>query len=155
MAAMCTNPFYRIDQLDEKIFNEVKKLYLDPEYFKEIIAEAPEEKDNSKAIREEIKRIDVQISNLMDLYAVGSLPMNVIQQKIDDLDAHKSALQSQLETEGNKKDRKKLLQRVEKTIRTIPQILEEGSFEDKRNLLEDLIERIVLDGDDIEIHWNF
>jgi hypothetical protein len=91
----------------------------------------------------------------MDLYAVGSLPMNVIQQKIDDLDAHKSALQSQLETEGNKKDRKKLLQRVEKTIRTIPQILEEGSFEDKRNLLEDLIERIVLDGDDIEIHWNF
>ena len=155
MATMCTNPFYRIDELDEKIFNEVKKLYLDPEYFKEIIAEDPGEKDNSKAIKEEIKRIDLQISKLMDLYAVGSLPMDLIQKKIDDLDAHKSALQSQIEAEVNKKDRKKLLQRVEKTIKSIPQILEEGSFEDKRNLLEDLIERIVLDGDDIEIHWNF
>ena len=155
MATMCTNPFYRIDELDEKIFNEVKKLYLDPEYFKEIIAEDPEEKDNSKAIKEEIKRIDLQISKLMDLYAVGSLPMDLIQKKIDDLDAHKSALQSQIEAEVNKKDRKKLLLRVEKTIKSIPQILEEGSFEDKRNLLEDLIERIVLDGDDIEIHWNF
>lgn len=155
MATMCTNPFYRMDQLDEKIFNEVKKLYLDPEYFKEIIAEAPAQEDNTKAIREEIGRIDVQISNLMDLYAVGSMPMNVIQEKIDALDAHKSALQSQLDTEGSKKDRKKVIQRIEKSIKTIPQILEEGSFEDKRSLLEALIERIVLDGEDIEIHWNF
>lgn len=155
MEKPCDNIYHKVDDLDSKIFDEVKKLYLDPEYFKEIVAEAPVEKDNSKAIREEMKRIDAQISKLMDLYAVGSMPMNIVQEKIDNLDANKSALQSQLEKEGNKKDRKKILKIIEKTISTIPQIIEEGSFEDKRNLMGTLIDRIIIDGEDIEIHWNF
>lgn len=154
MPNACDNIYYRLDDLESKIFDEVKKLYLDPAYFKEICKEEPEE-DNSKTIKDEIKRIDAQISKLMDLYAVGSVPMNVVQDKIDALNAHKSSMQSQLNAESKKKDRKKVIKKIEKTISTIPQIVEEGSLEDKRNLLSALIERIVIDGEDIEIHWNF
>lgn len=134
---------WQIDELDEAVFNEIRKLALDA------VVEAPRE-DKTPAIEAEIKKLDDQISRLLDLYAVGNMPLDALQQKIQDLTKKKTALEDDLDQPpkltGNE---------AHQIAQTFDDILEYGTFDEIRSVIGLLIDKIVLDGEDIIIHWNF
>ena len=45
--------------------------------------------------------------------------------------------------------------KIERTVKKIPDIIDSGSFDDIRNVIEMLIDKIVLDGENIEFYWRF
>lgn len=154
----CTNKSHKIDKLDKLVFDEIRKLKADPVYFHTLVEKSPYEPNNGcreEIIKSEIKKLDDQISRFMDLYAIGSLPIDAIGAKIDPLTESKHRLEQELdELEAEKVD---VLSEEDarEMIDSFEDVLEHGDFHEIRRLLEGLIDRIVIDGDDITIYWRF
>ena len=145
--ASCKNKNWRMDQLDQIIFDQIRQLSLDPDY----VPEQPQEEDDREIILSEISRIDKQISRFLDLYGLDQLPMDQLQQKISDLSARKSQLENQLQAPVVKMDKSSAID----LAKGFDDILDHGSFEEIRAVLFTLIDKIYIDGEDIEIHWRF
>lgn len=142
----CHNRNWRVEDLDRIIFDEIRKLSIDP-----TLLEEEQTKDNSSAITKEIERIDEQISRLIDLYSVGSIPIEDIQTRVEDLDRKKDLLSDELESINERMTSDEVMA----LVTSFSDALELGTFDGIRELLFSLIDRIELDGDDIDIHWNF
>lgn len=153
----CKNKNWREDVLDEIVLNEIKKLALDPEYIdtlrdaKTVESETP---DKSKILKDEIEKIDEQISRFMDLYGIGKFTIEQVSQKIDPLNAKRSALEKELDK--LKSERGAIDDdRVNEILSSFEDILERSDLDEIRLLIESLIYYIDLDDDNIIIHWKF
>lgn len=151
----CKSKYYRQDVLEQQIFDEMKKLAVSPEYFNKIKQDAPKITDTKKAITSEIAKVDKQIAKLVDLYGVGSVPLNVLENKIKLLNDQKRNLNEQFDALADQKKQAKKAKELEKTIKEIPKILETGTFDEIRALIGALIDKVVLDGENIDIYWRF
>lgn len=143
----CKNKNWRMDLLDQIIFDQIKQLSLDPEY----IPELPHEEDNTRILQQEISRIEKQISKLLDLYGLDQIPMEQLQDKIHLLQEQKEQLQEQLRRPTPKITKADAVD----LAKGFSKILDHGSYEEIRTLIFTLIDKIILDGENIEIHWNF
>ena len=88
----------------------------------------------------------------MDLYALGTISLEQIKEKTEPLSEQVERLESTLENLQHTEERENL---IENQIRTASEVIKEGTFEQKRLIIDSLIEYIELDGEDISIHWNF
>ena len=143
---ICSNRNWRTDKLDGIIFDEIRKLAIDPSLLQE-----QKKEDDHQTILKEIDRIDAQISRLIDLYSVGNIPLETIQEKMEELDKQKSILESVLESDKEKMSPDE----ASALVSTFGDALDNGDYAEIREMLFALIDRITLDGDDITIHWNF
>lgn len=155
----CKNDFHQVDELDEIVFNEIRKLALDPEYLKEVRAERhlTDSQDNKIGlIQKEIEELSSQISGYMDLYVLKSLSMQEVDAKIEPLANRREKLENELALLLDEED-ESLLSEEEaiKIVQSFEDILERDNFDEIRATLETLIERIFIDGQTITIHWNF
>lgn len=148
----CKNKYYKIDELDKIIFGEVEKLAIDPEYIKQV--RKPTDPKQIEIIEKQIKEISNQISRFMDLYGLGKFSVEELDRKAEPLLEKRSGLQKELI-----KMKTTITQPKEEEIRqaaaTFGAALRRGSLEQKREILRQLINKIVIDGDEIIIHWNF
>lgn len=152
----CRNARYRVEKLDEIVFQEIKKLKIDPEYLKSLRKESDKLKDIQKitGIESEIKSINAQLSRFMDLYGLGKYDMEELDQKTQPLADRKLKLQKEL-SKLKEESKHKTDQEVLKMVESFDEALEKGSLEDRRAIIEALIDRIDIDNEDITIHWNF
>lgn len=151
----CDNKHWKIDKLTNIIFDELKKLSLDPESVKNLNQNFVIEKNNSESIALAISKIDAQISKLIDLYTIDSMPADVLQSKIKDLEEKKKSLEEDLKSFEQNKVNKFNIKEAQKIVKKIPDILENGTIEEIHEVLSQLIDKIVIDGEDIAIYWNF
>lgn len=140
----CKNKFWKMEKLDDLIFNEIRKLSLEPDLI------TPEPVKDNSVIEKKIKDIDKQISRLMDLYSVGNMPLNTIKEKVDALNDQRNKLEDSL----NEPPRMSKQDAVE-VIATLNDVLCSGDLDEIHDLVGALIERIDIDGEDITIKWNF
>ena len=127
--------------MDRIILNEVKKLSFEP------IVPSTKPEIDTKSIESKIESIDKQISRLIDLYSLSRFSASALEQKIVPLEEQKHQLMLQLQEEP-KKDYSPI-------IESIPATLDKGDSEQIRFIVHELIDRIVIDGENIEIHWSF
>lgn len=149
----CTNKKWRKEKLVDLVLGEIRKLATDPEY-----TQAPKEKTSSRneisVIRSEIKKVDNQISKLVDLYSLESMPIDLIKQKIDDLNEKKNILKNKISAAQDDKKKNEQIKKVKGIIKQIPKILDNGTEEEIREVVVALIDRIEIDEDDVAIYWN-
>ena len=153
----CKNKTYRMERLDQVIFDEIKKLSTDPNYIFEIKNENPlqTEKDNKiKLIKSEIEKIDNQRSRFMDLYGLGDFTSEELQQKVAPLKEQKEKLLSELES-LNYQESELSIDETVKIVSNFSDVLDRGVYEEIRLVIESLIEKIEIDNDNIFIHWRF
>lgn len=152
----CKNKFYRVDELDNIIFDEIKKLALDPNYLQALKKDAQktDEAQQIHAIEQQIKSISNQISRFMDLYGVGKYSMDELDEKTTPLQEQRTKLNRELE---RLKENTKVIteEEVMMLVTSFEEALEHGTLQERRSIIEQLIDKIVIDGDDITIHWNF
>ena len=151
----CKNKIYRIEELDNIILNEIRKLAMDSEYLNSI--KDPEPEDNSATIATLQKQIDAlshQISRLMDLYSLGSFSIEELEAKIKPLQEQRTKLKEQVESLQSTRHTMTNDQVIH-LIRSFNEALDKGTMADKRIIIDQLIDRIDIDGDDVIIHWNF
>ncbi len=151
----CKNKSYPVIKLDEVINNEIKKLVFDPTYFQQI--QEPEQKtavNDNAVIEERLVDIDKQITRLLDLYQLGSMPFDIITERIEALNAEKTALADDL-TLDNPIIPELTKDEAEALLEHANDILDNGTLEERRELVHSLINHIELVDEDIVIHWSF
>lgn len=149
----CRNKTYRDHVLEKMVFGEVFKLKTDPEYIDKIHTSV-DESEKKKLVENNIEYIRKQISNLMDLYSIGSIPMEEIKAKIEPLNVERSKLESTLES-INQNTFKKEKQEVFNMVDEFKAALDENNSFMVNVMLNELIEKIIIDDGDVLIHWNF
>ena len=151
----CRNKNYRYEELDAAILGEIKQLVIDPNRINEIRKNRPvsDTTEKIKAITSEIAKIDTQISKMMDLYAMGSIDMDMISTKVADLNKTKLSLQKEIDSLDVPDSDEMTVEEIQSIAAMMSD--EKLSLTDKRNIIQSLIYYIEIDNDDILIHWKF
>lgn len=154
----CMNRHWKAEELEKVIFDEIKKLGLNPELIRKIREESKQKREDDPnkihAIERELDSIDDKISRFMDLYGIGKFTIDQVSSKIDPLNEQRKRLQKELETLNAATGRLSVEDAIEITA-TFEDVLEEGDFEEIRSTIGSLIYYIDLDNDLVKIHWKF
>lgn len=151
----CRNKYYDMADLDTLICDQIRKLALDPAYLQQL-KESTKQSDTAQqitAIQQQIRHINSQLSRFMDLYGLGKY-------SIEDLDAKTQPLMEQ----RNKLQQELTMLQATKTItddqvlqlvRSFDEAMTASNMEEKQRIIHILIDKIIIDVDDVTIHWNF
>ncbi len=153
----CKNKTFRMLDLDFMIISAITQLALDPDYIEQMREEKPlnDVSDKIKTINAEIENISAQISNLLDLYSLGNMPLDVINQKVTALNTTKTALGKELDS-LNVPDTDDAGMTIEQIQNLADLINDENlTLVEKREIVQSLIYYIEIDNEDVLIHWKF
>ena len=148
---------WAVNELDEFILGEIKKLAINPDYVKQAQEQRIEKSDASdkiKLLKNEVKKINEQISRFMDLYGLGTFTVEQLTDKTDPLNAQRDALNNEIE-KLSRPSGQLSEEEAYQILETVDEVIENAEFEDIRQIVESLISKIELDGEDIYIHWKF
>ena len=145
----CKNKNWRRDDLDEIIFEKIRELKSNPKYFKEIRNSRNPQNDNEMILKE-IDKIDAQKSRFMDLYGLGNYSLDELQEKVNQLIEKRAKLEAQLQDIPELSEHDALT-----LINSFDTILESGVFEEIKRILDSLIEKIIIDDEEITVFWRF
>lgn len=153
----CKNKIHKVLDLDYVIIEAITQLSIDPDYIDEVRENKPINDVNAKikAISEEIEGITSQMSNLMNLYSLNKMPIELIDKQIADLNDTKIALEKELESlDVPDTDNEGM---TTEEIQTLADVMNDKdlTLEDKRNIVQSLIYYIEIDDEDILVHWKF
>lgn len=151
----CKNKNYRMEVLESAILGEIHQLAIDPNRVDQVRENKPASDVTAKikSITSEIAKIDTQISKMMDLYALGTIDLDVISDKVAALNTTKTALSKELDSLNIPKKENEL---TTDEIRSIAALMTDDlPLEDKRNIVQSLIYYIEIDEENIIIHWKF
>lgn len=150
--AHCRNKNWRMDTLDQIIFDEIKKLNLDPSFE---TAPKTESIDTRSMIQEKIREIDSQIDKLMTLFSLNNVPLEILQTKIGALNEQKNNLELELEKIEQEKKKKISHDDARRLVSSFSDVLDRGDIDEIHTVISMLIDRIEIDNDDITIKWAF
>lgn len=140
----CKNKIWRTKDLDEIILGEIRKLSLEPSQI-----ETKTGSDNkSDIIRKELARIDRQRSRLLYLYQTEQYTIEELNAVISPLNTQKQRLENEL---SNQRD----IEDVRQIITSFDEVIKAGTCDQVRIIINALIDKIELDGEDVYIHWSF
>lgn len=138
----CKNKKWKIADLDALVIDYISKLDFDD--LEPAAALPPVIIDHSKRIAE----IDTQIGKLIDLYQIGSIPIETISRKIETLTREKDQLVSIPLSEPGPGITLEDMRRAKDMFLSL---LDHGGLPEKRACLSTLIEKITIDDVDIDI----
>lgn len=149
----CKNKNWKREELDNLVFEEIRKMSLNKKYFNQQVSIS----DNSSEIdslQKQIKKIDAQLEKAMDLYILSDISFEVIDEKTKELNDRRQKLEDQLEDlEASSKSINK--DEIYSLIMDFDKILENGDFDQIHCSISRLIEKIVINGEVIDIYWAF
>jgi len=147
----CMNDFWDISKLDEAVKSELYKLKVNDNYFNSIIKiDSTTVNDDNAVLVNRIKEIDMQISRILDLYQVGSIPIGDINKRINKLQQEKEALESKCE----KKPLGNTVEQFKNILNTYDKVFANGSLEEQRMFITLLVKEIKIDGNRLIFEWN-
>ena len=148
----CKNKIWSMNELDEIVFNEIKKLAVD-ETFHNNVATFSER--HSDTVAHEIEKLDEALSKILDLYALNQFPVDTLKEKSDALLSQKKKLESELDRLLDEEKSEFSKEKTVQMVKSFEDILNRGDFDEIRLAIEALIEKIEVDDDDVTIHWRF
>ena len=151
----CDNKVYKMEEFDKMIFDEIKKLAIEPDYFEKVQNHDDNSDKQSEVIKSEIKKIEDQIRNLMDLYSISGIPLGDLQAKINSYDEQREKLEARLSELQQRETPKLTLKEAKSVVQSFSDILEKADLDEVRAAISVLIDKIVIDGENVDIYWNF
>lgn len=147
----CMNKNWRLDKLVEMVESELFDFVYDEEYFNKKMQEEQEVEFNKEIVEKEIQDLDKKINKIMDLMLDEELQIDIIKNKIIEMNNKKKQLEKILE-ENKKPTRSKL---TIEAAQTVKESWNKLNIEQKNELLRRLIDVIWIDEDQAEIIWIF
>ncbi|WP_289087373.1 recombinase family protein [uncultured Veillonella sp.] len=155
----CKNPSYPVTELDRIILNEIYVLVTNAKAFDAAISKSTPDKLRTKqkdAITHKLENLDKQLSKLLDLYQLDSIPLDKLQERIIKLQTKKDTLQKELMNLPVK--RKKLSPKDVMSMKeSIINVLNNDDSNAHKKLVHTLIDKIYINDtkNSFEILWNF
>ena len=144
----CKNKYWKVKELDELVFDEIRKLKLEE-------IKRPEKKriNETAVLQKRIDEIDSQVSRFLDLYGRGTFDIESLEEKVNELREEREKLEAQITAQNDSKSLSE--KEIVKYINSLKEALKKGKFEEIRGIVCALIDKIELDNDDVTIHWKF
>ena len=150
----CKNKYWPVQDLDALILSEVKKLAFDPEELKRIKeTAAPEEADLRPVLQAEIVKLKAQRSRLLDLYSFDEISLEDLREKTGPINDRIAKIEKQIMDLGLPVAAKSAL--FDGFLLSAGEIIDSGDKTRIRALLQALIDKIEIDGEDVSIYWKF
>lgn len=149
----CKNENWNIVELDTLVVETIRELIGNKEMIYQLTSKIKPNKDDfvdTKKINARMESINKQLSKLIDLYQVGTLPMEILTSKVEALVQEKNML---LERQNVKEDKIHTAANFIDTLNTFETYFETFDLDAKRMLIATLIECIKIDGKNVEIKW--
>lgn len=159
-ANICNNKMISVPKLEELVLNDIKKYFNSKNIIKKINKYINNtEKNNIELLKKkeqlenEIVKLDIQINNLVNSIAdSNTVSLKYINQKIENLDKEKNTKSqelSQLSINTFSNDKAYILN----YIKDINSKLSSKDFEDMKLLCQTLIDKIIIDNENVDIHY--
>lgn len=145
----CKNKNYRQNELESIVFDEIKRL---AETSTQSFSTGLKENNNTQTVEKQLNKINAQVSRLLDLYQLGHVEYSEIDTRIQKLNDEKESL-----TEEISRMKQNNITRDEAIgfMSVARDTIDNGTDEQKRQLIVKLIDRIVIDDDTVNIYYNF
>lgn len=153
----CKNKNWRKEELDNIVLGEIKTLAMNPDYYHTLRNENLSKTDNAtkiSLIKNEIEKLNNQISRFMDLYGLGQIPVEQITEKVTSLNEQRTALERELDSICGS-DEIMTEEEVAEIVCSFDEVLSVGELNEVRAVIEALIDHIEIDNEDVCIHWKF
>lgn len=152
----CTNRLhpYTLEELDNIIINEIKKLSVDEKYLKSIIQEdAAPIINEAELCQDRLAELDKQTDKLLNLYQIGAVDLSQIQDRLTSLKQERNALTQTLNKVSTEMPMN--IQQIQDYATAFQEALAKNDYDQVNNIIHILIDKIVVLNEDIEIHWTF
>lgn len=162
---------YRIQDVQQTVLDQVRELKIDPIYFIEKIRNARvksiqnKEDPEIEVFRDRVKEIERQIERLIRLYTIQTIDFDIVTKQIEELTDEKGRLLSTIEERITISANNTPILSIDDTIEalgklsledlTVNRMIDEDQEARLKSILQILIDKIILDGDVVDIHWNF
>lgn len=152
----CKNDRWPVAKLDAIILDQIRQLALDPAAFEKAAHPTREMETEKKRelLQARLSDLNAQMERLLDLCQLGSLSATVASGRMATIQAEMDGVSSELDCLSEPAP-DEVMEAARATLESAGGVLENGSQEDKRELVHSLINRIDLDGQNIDIHWSF
>lgn len=149
----CKNKYWNVKELERLVDAKIRAVLHSPELAKELAK--PQKKvavaDNRNAeIEKRIRAIDRRIAKLMELYQNDDIPTQILGDNINKLYLEKTALEKTLEPE--KESDVMPFDLAEELLANAAQIWDFADDDQKRRIMQTLVNRIIIDGENITIY---
>jgi site-specific DNA recombinase len=139
----CKNPVVYQDTLEEAVLNQIREFRLAPE-------EAEESQPDRAPYENRLNELERQKERLLNLYQTGALELEDIKDRLNALKMQKEDVEqglAALERPVKPMERKDAIE--------LSDMIDRVDDEKKRDIILALIQKIVVDGGDVQIYWNF
>lgn len=152
----CKNTTYRQDRLDAIILDELKKLELNKNIIDSMIKahRTPETENTVETLKAEIKRQEEAQAKLLDLYSMEGINKEILSDRIQAANRRIKAINEQID-EARQNSPKMSAEEAHNVLYNFSDIIKRGKIEEIRLVIEALIEKIEIDGENVTIHWRF
>jgi site-specific DNA recombinase len=139
----CKNPVIYQDTLEGTVLNQIREFRLAPE-------EAEESQPDRAPYENRLNELERQRERLLTLYQTGTVELEDIKDRLNMLKTQKEDVEqglAALERPVKPMERKEAIE--------LSDMIDRVDDEKKRDIILALIQKIVVDGDDVQIYWNF
>jgi site-specific DNA recombinase len=148
----CKNHNWEIEKLDALVIEQINRLRYDQTYLDEILSfKEPAAPSNGEVIAHRIKELTAQIEKVLDLYQLGTLPIEQISDRVNRLQTEKATLEESLVIQVP--DSGQARQRFVATLENIDKITSNIDIAEKRMLVASLIESVQINQSTVNIYW--
>lgn len=145
----CRNRRFYDYEIEDAVIKDIFEMSLNEEKFRHNMKMS--EVSISSARKDRLEQIDKQINNLLEFISSG-IAVDETKEKIKKLQKEKELIQDELSNE-RLKERKST--NIKETISNISDAWGSMTFTEKRNIILEVIDKIVVNNGSIDIHYNF
>jgi site-specific DNA recombinase len=160
----CPSRYIPVQQLDDLVWKDLYNLLLNPQQIKIALERAHSGSWMPQALqarRENINKgkssLQRQLERLTEAYLAAAIPLAEYQKRRRELEQKQVIFEQQLKELEREVDRQMEFATMDSSIENFCQRVQDGlesaSFEQKRQLVELLIDRVIVKDDQIEIHY--
>jgi site-specific DNA recombinase len=160
----CHAPQARADHLDQLVWQDIRKLLLDPSILQEAVQRAQHHwrgtdarLERAHALQRQQATIEQQIQRLIDAYTAQVLTLEELRERRTRLAARLASVERELRdleaTAQQEVDLATVTMQLEQFRAVVAEGLDEASFAQRRALVELLVDRVVVDAPDVEIRY--
>lgn len=159
---LCSSKNVRGDRLETVVWESISRLLSRPELIIEQMKNREQAnpaaylKASLDRVSQALERKRVEADRMLDAYKIGAIDLQTLKRKMDEVKSEEAELdqeKSRLKREIRRSEARELNEeKLHQFCQSLPATLANLSFENKRQILREVVDKIVVDGNDITIY---
>ncbi|WP_142965676.1 recombinase family protein [Enterococcus casseliflavus] len=148
----CSSPNYSMDELEKHILSQIEQIRLNPELINALSAN--DSVVDFSSYNKRIDELDLSLEKIVNLFIDDAIPKDILEAKMKKIKQEKDSLEKKIDSLKIKRpilepiEAKDILSKLTDNIWNL-------SYEDQKSIVMELISKILVYPDKLEIYWKF